>query len=50
MRVYQIEVNGTIVNNDLLSFIQALSAIRFWKDLGYQKIKIVDTTTTQEKK
>jgi hypothetical protein len=48
MRVYRIEVNGTIVNNDLLNFIQALSAIRFWKDLGYQKIKIVDTTIKEK--
>ena len=48
MKVYQIEVNETIVNNDLLSFVQALSAIRFWKDLGYQKIKIVDTTIKEK--
>ena len=44
MKIYQLKLNGSIVVNDLLNFGQALRTIRFWKGLGYQKIKIIDTT------
>ena len=50
MRIYQIWISDFPLSDDLIYWDQALEAYQWYKELGYKDVKIVDTTTTQEKK
>ena len=50
MRIYQIWISDFPLSDDPIYWDQALATYQWYKSLGYKNVRIVDTTTTKEKK
>tara|TARA_B100000674_G_C37439046_1_gene733005 strand:- start:55 stop:207 length:153 start_codon:yes stop_codon:yes gene_type:complete len=50
MKIYQVWMHGFPIHDHLLYWDQAIDSYQWYKELGYKDVKIVDTTTTKEKK